>query len=80
MDAATRFWFAEEDELAIHTVAAAAYRSLRDLMARRGLQPFGEFVRAGFFSAELRDALPIEAVIDDCRRRQAVFGTEWRRA
>ncbi len=50
LDAAIRFWFAEEDDLAIHTVAAAAYRILRDLMNQRGLQPFGEFVRAGLFS------------------------------
>jgi hypothetical protein len=50
LDAAIRFWFAEEDELAVHTVAAAAYRILRDLMQQRGLQPFGEFVRAGLFS------------------------------
>ncbi|MGO9005735.1 MAG: hypothetical protein ACLQIQ_14685 [Beijerinckiaceae bacterium] len=50
LDAAIRFWFAEEDDLAVHTVAAAAYRILRDLMQQRGLQPFGEFVRVGLFN------------------------------
>jgi hypothetical protein len=50
LDAAIRFWFAEEDDLAIHTVAAAAYRILCDITQQRGLQPFGEFVRLGLFS------------------------------
>lgn len=50
LDAAIHFWFAEEDDLAVHTVAAAAYHILRDLMQQRGLQPFGEFFRVGLFS------------------------------
>ena len=36
LDAAIRMTFANEDELAIHTVAAAAYRLVRDLLNRRG--------------------------------------------
>jgi hypothetical protein len=50
LDAAIRFWFAEEDELAVHTVASAAYRILWDLMYHRGLLPLGEFLRTGLFS------------------------------
>ncbi len=34
--AAIRMFFAGEDELAVHTVASAAYRLLRDLKAERG--------------------------------------------
>ncbi|MBI4936800.1 MAG: hypothetical protein HY846_01020 [Nitrosomonadales bacterium] len=35
--AAIRLYFAEEDELAIHTIASAAYRLLADLKAERGM-------------------------------------------
>jgi hypothetical protein len=35
--AAIRLYFAEEDELAIHTTASAAYRLLADLKAERGM-------------------------------------------
>ncbi len=36
IDAAVRMLFSDEDELAIHTVAAAAYRVVRDLREKRG--------------------------------------------
>jgi hypothetical protein len=36
LDAAIRMFFAEEDELAVTTVAAAAYRILRDIAEKRG--------------------------------------------
>lgn len=36
LDAAIRMTFVGEDELAIHTVVAAAYRIIRDLRAKRG--------------------------------------------
>lgn len=74
LDAAIRLWFAEEDDLAIHTVGAAAYRILRDLMEKRDLQPAGEFVRLGLFSfaqsvvegrdVNLPDGAEIQAIID----------------
>jgi len=35
--AALRMYFAEEDDLAIHTIAAASYRLLADLKAERGM-------------------------------------------
>jgi hypothetical protein len=35
--AAIRLYFAEEEELAVHTVAAAAYKLLADLKAERGM-------------------------------------------
>src|SRR5258707_14790954 len=37
LQAAIRMYFAEEDELAIHTVTAASYRLLADLKAERGM-------------------------------------------
>ena len=37
LQAAIRFHFHREDELAIHTVAAAAYGILKDLKNQRGL-------------------------------------------
>src|SRR5258706_6022470 len=37
LQAAIRMYFAEEDELAIHTVTAASYRLLTDLKAERGM-------------------------------------------
>ena len=36
--------FADEDELAIHTVAAGAYRILRDLLEKRGRSGLEESV------------------------------------
>jgi len=42
--------FINEDKLAIHTVAAAAYRVLRDLLEKRGVDDFADTIRAGLFS------------------------------
>ena len=36
LDAAIRIFFAEEDELAIHTITSAAFRIFRDLLKKRG--------------------------------------------
>jgi hypothetical protein len=47
LDAAIRMFFAKEDELAIHTVASAAFRLLRDLTAKRGKNFTAEAFRAG---------------------------------
>lgn len=41
--AAIRMFFAREDELAIHTVASAAYGLLRDLKAERGRDEAGDY-------------------------------------
>ena len=49
LDAAIRMTFANEDELAIHTVAAAAYRILRDLLEKRGRNDHEELIRAGIY-------------------------------
>ncbi len=38
-----------EDELAIHTVAAAAYRVLHDLLEKRGVDDFADTIRMGLF-------------------------------
>ena len=40
---AIRMFFAEQDELAIHTVAAAAHRIIADLKAERGRDEAGDF-------------------------------------
>jgi hypothetical protein len=42
LDAAIRMSFGKEDSLAIHTVAAAACRLLRDLKGKRGLNVLAE--------------------------------------
>ena len=41
--------FANEDELAIHTVAAAAYRILRDILDKRGRHDLENLYRAGLY-------------------------------
>jgi hypothetical protein len=51
LDAAIRMTFDTEDELAIHTVAAAAYRILRDILEKRGRHDKEELVRAGVYDA-----------------------------
>lgn len=49
--AAVRMFFAEEDELAIHTVASAAYRVLSDLKAERGQDEVGDYHLTAIFYA-----------------------------
>lgn len=47
--AAIRLFFAEEDELAIHTVAAAAYQVLADLKRHRGRDEAADAYYTGLF-------------------------------
>ena len=47
LDAAIRLTFSNEDALAIHTLAAAAYRIVRDILHRRGQHDPDELVRHG---------------------------------
>ncbi len=47
--AAIRMYFAGEDELAIHTVASAAYRLICDLKAKRGRDEVGDYFLTMFF-------------------------------
>jgi hypothetical protein len=47
--AAVRMFFASEDELAVHTVASAAYRLLTDLKADRGRDEVGDFYLTSIF-------------------------------
>jgi hypothetical protein len=49
LDAAIRMTFANEDDLAIHTVAAAAYRIVRDLLDKRGRSDSEELYAAGIY-------------------------------
>jgi hypothetical protein len=49
LDAAIRMYLANEDELAIHTLAAAAYRILRDLLEKRGLSDLDVPVGMGVY-------------------------------
>jgi hypothetical protein len=46
LDAAIRMFFAKEDALAIHTLASAAYRILRDLAEGTGNSKFHESVKS----------------------------------
>jgi hypothetical protein len=47
--AAIRMFFADEDELAIHTVASAAYRLLSDLKSERGRDEVGDYYLSMIF-------------------------------
>lgn len=49
LHAAIRMFFAGEDELAVHTVASAAYRLITDLGRRRGRDEVGEVYKAAMF-------------------------------
>lgn len=55
--AAVRMFFAGEDELAIHTVASAAYR-LSDLKADRGRDEVGDYYLTAIFYLLLCTQLP----------------------
>ena len=50
LDAAIRMTFANEDELAIHTVAAAAYRIVRDLLEKRERFELDETITWGVYT------------------------------
>jgi hypothetical protein len=50
IDAAIRMTLANEDMLAIHTVASAGYRILRDLLEKRGKYDLDEILRFGLFA------------------------------
>ncbi len=68
LNAAIRMVLADEDELAINTVAASAYRVLRDMKEKRGRSDaFDLFMRGIFAIAEelatgKRDSIPTEFV------------------
>lgn len=47
--AAIRLFFAEEDELAVHTVASAAYRLSADLKSERGRDEVADFYLVSVF-------------------------------
>ena len=49
IQAAIRLFFLEEDELAIHTVASAAYGLLKDLKRDRGQSEAADIYRTAFF-------------------------------
>jgi hypothetical protein len=50
LSAAIRMFFAPEDELAIHTVASAAFRILRDVSKKRGKHFTAEVFRNGIYN------------------------------
>jgi hypothetical protein len=56
LDTAIRLTFANEDALAIHTLAAAAYRILRDILHERGQHGPDEALRGGMYAMALRFA------------------------
>ena len=47
---AIRMFLQGEDDLAVHTVAAAAYKILRDIKRRRGRNEAADFWKRGLFS------------------------------
>jgi hypothetical protein len=49
LDTAIRMHFAHDDELSIHTLIAAAFRVLRDVMQNRGTKMGEELFRAGVY-------------------------------
>jgi hypothetical protein len=49
LNAAIRMFFVKEDELAIHTVASAAFRILRDVTKKRGKNFTAEVFRNGIY-------------------------------
>jgi hypothetical protein len=49
LDAAIRMVLQDEDELAVHTLVAAAYRILRDLKAKRGRNELSDNFSSGLF-------------------------------
>ena len=63
LNAAIRMMFIGEDELAIHTIAAAAYRVLRDILGKRGVDDYEASVLGGVAALARQFAdgqLPIE--------------------
>jgi len=49
LDTAIRLKFANEDDLAVHTITAAAFRILRDITQKRGRSHLRETIRAGIY-------------------------------
>ena len=65
LDAAIRMFFQREDELAIHTVAAAAFQILRDVTKQRGGHFTSEVFRSGILSIAreyVRGTLPPDKI------------------
>jgi hypothetical protein len=56
LEAAIRLFFADEDPLAIHTVAAAATRVLQDIIGTRGGTLSSHVLQNGFYAAAKRYA------------------------
>jgi hypothetical protein len=50
LDTAIRLYFAHDDELSIHTLVAAAFGILRDLIKKRGSDFEAEVFKAGFYA------------------------------
>jgi len=53
LDTAIRLTFSNEDALAIHTLAAAAYRILRDILEKQGQHGPDEALRRGMYATAL---------------------------
>jgi len=65
--AAIRMFFAEEDDLAIHTVASAAYQLIKDIKMARGKNEAADFYLTSIFYAVRdyrRDTLPSHMTSD----------------
>ncbi len=75
IDAAVRTTFSNEDDLAIHTVAQAAYRILRDLLDKRGRSEMEEIYALGIFhtARALADGDLPQKALDDLKSSEATF-------
>lgn len=68
--AAIRMFFAQEDELAVHTVASAGYRILRDIKKNRGHDEVNDVWRATLFYS-------VKAYIDGELSTELAESKEW---
>ena len=64
LDAAIRMMLSDEDELAVHTVAAASYRILRDLKQKRGSSELVDGFARGLYSIA-RDIMASKMKLED---------------
>lgn len=74
LDAAIRMYFAGEDDLAIHTIASAAYGLLRDIKKKRGQEEAADVYGMGIFYSVrdyLRGTLP-EYLANDPKMVQTI--------
>ena len=79
LDAAIRMMLSDEDELAVHTVGAAAYRILRDLKQKRGHRELADMHGRGLYYIArdiMAGKLKLEGIPIEARSRELVHQIE----